>query len=134
MCPCPASSQPPGLVNLSPAAVPPSAPPFSARSSLYTWKHIITVLATGCGPLLSLLLFWRLGNQWEAAACRHVLLWGLGLMATPLAMLCFFDDSRALGQHSDPVRWGVRCFGKLWQDATAGRGMAGEGFYVGDLG
>ncbi|GAB4814040.1 hypothetical protein N2152v2_001086 [Parachlorella kessleri] len=71
----------------------------AGRSSLYTTKHIITILASGCGPLLSLVLFWRLGNQWEPSDCRHVLLWGLGLMVVPLVVLCCFDDSKALEHH-----------------------------------
>ncbi|GAB4822716.1 hypothetical protein N2152v2_009762 [Parachlorella kessleri] len=71
----------------------------AGRSSLYTKKYIITILASGCGPLLSLVLFWRLGNQWEASDCRHVLLWGLGLMVVPLVVMCCFDDSKALEHH-----------------------------------
>ena len=68
-------------------------------SSLYTKKYIITILASGCGPLLSLVLFWRLGNQWEPSDCRHVLLWGLGLLVVPLVVMCCFDDSKALEHH-----------------------------------
>jgi hypothetical protein len=67
-------------------------------SSLYTRKYAITVIASSFGPWLSLAMFAHLGNRWHADDCRLVLLSGVALMALPLALMCLFDDDRAL-QH-----------------------------------
>lgn len=68
-------------------------------SSPYSRKYAVTVLSSSFGPWLSLLLFRRLGNTWNEADCRAVLLCGVALMALPLALMLLFDDSRALRQH-----------------------------------
>ena len=34
-------------------------------SKLYTWKHVITSLSSAVGPIVSVVLFIILGNQWK---------------------------------------------------------------------
>ncbi|PRW58602.1 MFS general substrate transporter [Chlorella sorokiniana] len=77
-----------------------SVPP--GRSSPYSRKYAVTVLASSFGPWLSLLLFHRLGNKWDAADCRAVLLCGVALMVVPLSLMLCFDDDRALKHHGQP--------------------------------
>lgn len=69
------------------------APPCSGP---FTLKYSITLLASSFGPWLSLGLFHHLGNRWDAQDCRLVLLSGVALMVPPLALMCLFDDDRAL--------------------------------------
>lgn len=78
--------------------------PFPPCSSLYTRKYVITVGASSFGPWLSLLLFHFLGNRWEPAACRAVLLCGTAVMVVPLALMCLFDDDRAAQYHALPTQ------------------------------
>jgi hypothetical protein len=54
---------------------------------------------------LSLALFHRLGNRWDADDCRLVLLSGLALMVLPLILMCTFDDAKALQAPAQPG-WG----------------------------
>jgi hypothetical protein len=66
------------------------------RSGPFTRKYTITVLASSFGPWLSLALFHHLGNRWDPLDCRLVLLSGVALMVPPLALMCLFDDDKAL--------------------------------------
>lgn len=66
------------------------------KSSLYTTKAVVNSMASGLGPLTSLVLFALLGNRWEVQTCRYVLLAGLAIMIIPLVVMCFFDDGAAL--------------------------------------
>ena len=36
-------------------------------SNLYTWKHVITSLSSAFGPIVSVILFYILGNEWEVS-------------------------------------------------------------------
>ncbi|KAL0048731.1 hypothetical protein WJX82_009744 [Trebouxia sp. C0006] len=71
------------------------------KSSLYTTKAIVNSMASGLGPVVSVVLFAFLGNRWEASTCRYVLLAGLTFMIIPLVIMCFFNDDATLShQHA----------------------------------
>lgn len=72
-------------------------------SSLYTRKFIITVLASGAGPLISIFLFLYFGNTWLVSTCRAVVLVGLVPMIIPLVLMMFFDDDKALDHASEAI-------------------------------
>lgn len=87
------------------------------------------MLAFSFGPWLSLFLFHRLGNQWRVDDCRAVLLSGVALMAAPLALMCFFDDDRAV-QHRGAAHPGQQQGtrqGTEQQEPCCGDGGSGEG-------
>ncbi|CAL8471361.1 g10903 [Coccomyxa elongata] len=73
----------------------------TGKSKLYTWKHVITSLSSAVGPIVSVVLFFILGNQWKVDECRFVLLFGLTFMVLPLSIMCFFNDDRTLGDISE---------------------------------
>uniref|UniRef100_A0A1D1ZV67 Major facilitator superfamily (MFS) profile domain-containing protein n=1 Tax=Auxenochlorella protothecoides TaxID=3075 RepID=A0A1D1ZV67_AUXPR len=75
----------------------------AGRSSLYTKKYIVTVLAAGSGQLLSFFVFLRLGNRWRMGDCRAVVEAGLLLMLAPLVLMLFFNDDLALDHASEAV-------------------------------
>ncbi len=94
------------IIPGQPASLPhPAARPCTCTlcSSPYSRKYAVTVLASSFGPWLSLLLFRRLGNKWDAADCRAVLLCGVALMAVPLTLMLCFDDDKALKHHGQPT-------------------------------
>ncbi|KAL3153180.1 hypothetical protein ABBQ38_011931 [Trebouxia sp. C0009 RCD-2024] len=66
------------------------------KSSLYTTKAVVNSMASGLGPLVSVVLFALLGNRWEVHTCRYVLLAGLVMMVIPLIVMCFFNDDAKL--------------------------------------
>ncbi|KAK9820228.1 hypothetical protein WJX72_007681 [[Myrmecia] bisecta] len=81
----------------------------TGKRTLYTVKHVVMQLASCVGPLLSVVLFLHLGNTWNIADCRLVLLAGLVAMLIPLASICFFDDDKGLGHHSEAVISPLSC-------------------------
>ena len=70
---------------------------------VYTTRYALQVASAGIGPLLSLLLFLKLGNTWTLSACREVLFGGLSLMLPGLCLMLFFDDDKALGSDSEAL-------------------------------
>lgn len=70
---------------------------------VYTVRYALQVASAGIGPLLSLLLFLKLGNTWTLSACREVLFGGLLLMLPGLCLMLFFDDDKALGSDSEAL-------------------------------
>jgi MFS family permease len=70
---------------------------------VYTTRYALQVASAGVGPLLSLLLFLKLGNTWTLSACREVLFGGLLLMLPGLCLMLFFDDDKALGSDSEAL-------------------------------
>jgi len=60
-------------------------------------------LSSGSGPVLSLAVFYYLGNEWTVANCQLVVLIGVGCMMPALLMMCFFDDNKALTHHSEAM-------------------------------
>ncbi|KAK9790334.1 hypothetical protein WJX73_002596 [Symbiochloris irregularis] len=83
----------------------------TGHSSLYTAKHIAMQLGSCCGPILSMVLFFILGNEWKLSECRIALLAGLLLMLAPLFGMLFFNDDLTLGKASEAVTQSARVQG-----------------------
>jgi MFS family permease len=73
------------------------------RSKLYTWRQALVQLASATGPLVSVVMFACLGDEWALGPCRLVLLVGLGLWLPAGALLLMFRDEQSLGSQSDVV-------------------------------
>mmetsp|Transcript_15599 Transcript_15599/g.47073 ORF Transcript_15599/g.47073 Transcript_15599/m.47073 type:complete len:476 (-) Transcript_15599:190-1617(-) len=74
-----------------------------ASSYLYTLKFIVSNVGDACGPLIGIVLFLFMGNNWENGACTAVVLTGLALMAIPLALMCLPSDHKCLGLPSEAL-------------------------------
>ena len=57
-------------------------------------------MAYAGGPLVSCIMFWRLGDEWTIDDCLVVMMVGLVLSVIPSAMCFFFDDDKAIGKQS----------------------------------
>jgi hypothetical protein len=73
------------------------------RSRVYTWKFTSVLLGMSCGPLLCMLLFWKLGDTWTMPEMRVVMLVGLGLGVIPVLLVTQFNDDDTLGLKSEGV-------------------------------
>ena len=87
-------------------------------------SFIVTLTSSSIGPLVSLVMFLHMGStQWRAVDCRAVLLAGLALSAPALALMCAFNDDKALLDH-ERHRQGRQATGRGQQAAEAA-GAAG---------
>ncbi|MHA2495988.1 MAG: MFS transporter [Candidatus Hodarchaeales archaeon] len=73
------------------------------RSKIYTYRHIIRQIGMAAGPFLNVALFLILGDTWELAVLRNVILMGLLLSTLGLTTMWFVDDDRSLGAKSEAI-------------------------------
>ena len=74
-----------------------------ARSKLYVWKASLRTLGNVVGPLVSIVVFWRLGNDWEMSELKLVILGGMGLFVVPFGCLLLLSDEKTLGLASESL-------------------------------
>lgn len=72
--------------------------PVGSRSNYYMWLFACYMLASCLGPLLSILLFQTLGDDWDLYHLRTVVYVGLGLEFLNAIIMMFFDDKKALDE------------------------------------
>lgn len=75
--------------------------PTGKRSKLMAVKKSVEMLGASMAPLLSVVIFLIVGNEWTPSVLIPVLLTGLGLSLIPSLMLFLFKDDRALKKGSD---------------------------------
>ena len=97
---------------------------LSSKACPVPCSFIVTLTSSSIGPLVSLVMFLHMGStQWRAVDCRAVLLAGLALSAPALALMCAFNDDKALLDH-ERHRQGRQATGRGQQAAEAA-GAAG---------
>jgi MFS family permease len=67
-----------------------------SRSRVFSNKYIAQTVAGSLGPLLSVALFYYLGNNWSIETLRIVLLTGTGILVVPVFVLFSFSDDASL--------------------------------------
>ena len=72
--------------------------PRGSRSKYYMWLFASYMLASCLGPLLSIVLFQTLGDDWDLYHLRTVVFAGLGLEFVNAIIMMFFDDKKALDE------------------------------------
>ncbi|KNC54407.1 major facilitator superfamily transporter [Thecamonas trahens ATCC 50062] len=77
--------------------------PTGGRSGIFSAQYAISEGSEFVGPLLTVLLFAGLGNDWEAGPMRVVMYLGMVFGLASSACLYFFADDVALGLDSEAV-------------------------------
>jgi MFS family permease len=72
--------------------------PAGSRSKYYMWLFACYMLASCLGPLMSIVLFQTLGDDWDLYHLRTVVYAGLGLEFVNAVIMMFFDDTKALDE------------------------------------
>ncbi len=77
---------------------------------VHLWRNPVRMVHPegGCSMCLVGLGKVRLMCVLQAPDCRIVLLVGLSLMTVPVAVMCFFNDDRSLGESSEAKRYRMR--------------------------
>ena len=62
------------------------------RSRVYSWSYTMRNIGNSVGPIVSLIMFATLGNNWKINECKIVILIGLFLSFIPTALLFLFQN------------------------------------------
>ena len=71
------------------------------RATVFSLKYATLQIASATGPLISVGLFYTLGNSWKLNVLRTVLLIGSGIGLVALMFLLCLQDSKGLGKESE---------------------------------
>lgn len=71
------------------------------RSLLYTRRSSLRVAGNAAGPLVSILIFWRLGNHWRTSELEYVIAAGAAFFLVPAALALSLDENKTLGRASE---------------------------------
>lgn len=89
-----------GVVNGPCMALFADSTPEGQRSSYFTYMFVAFTGASACGPLVSIVLFQTLGDDWDLYHLRIVIYVGLVLEIVTSVVMMFFDDRKALDENS----------------------------------
>ncbi len=90
-----------GMVQPSLEAIFADSLPSGGRSAKYAQKHLLQQLGMAIGPIVNIVLFMILGDEWDLTILRKVMLVGLAISAVSLFPLLRFDDRKAIGKASE---------------------------------
>ncbi|UCG02868.1 MAG: MFS transporter [Candidatus Heimdallarchaeota archaeon] len=71
------------------------------RSRIYAWNHLSRQIAMASGPFVNIILFLFLGDVWEIQILKIVMISGLLISMSSLAVMNLFDDKKSLGKASE---------------------------------
>jgi MFS family permease len=63
------------------------------RSRVYSWSFTMNCFGRTVGPMVSVIMFATLGNDWKINECKVVMLLGLVLLVFPTALLFLFEEA-----------------------------------------
>ena len=83
--------------------------PQGNRSKYFTYQFVCYLIASSVGPLVSIVMFQTLGDNWDMYHLKLVIYVGLILEVFNSILMCFFDDSKALDEEAANENEDGRC-------------------------
>lgn len=74
--------------------------PAGERSQYYFYMFVCYMLASCCGPLLAIIMFQTMGDNWDLYHLQVVLYVGLSLEFFNALLMLLFDDAKALDENT----------------------------------
>jgi hypothetical protein len=90
-----------GVANTVLEAIFADSTPFGTRSKYYTQRSILINMGNTVGPLLALLYFFTLGDEWTTRDCAKVMTLGQCICFPAVMILCCFSDTRDLDNNTE---------------------------------
>jgi MFS family permease len=87
-----------GVVNGPCQALFADSTPSGTRSTYFTYQFVCYLSASAVGPLVSIILFQTLGDNWDMYHLRIVIYVGLILETGNAILMMLFDDNKALDE------------------------------------
>jgi MFS family permease len=97
-----------GITNTALSALFADSIPNGERSHYFTQRSILLKFGNVTGPLVALIMFAYLGDEWTMRECSIVMAVGQALTFPAVLLLCFFNDDDAISEeqpaHEDLIR------------------------------
>ncbi|MHA1675432.1 MAG: MFS transporter [Promethearchaeota archaeon] len=77
--------------------------PSGSRSWIYSFRQFVEQMGMMIGPLVNIILFWILGDEWDVGILKNVMAVGLVLSLVSLSVMWFFKDKYSLGESSESI-------------------------------
>ncbi|TFH31392.1 MAG: MFS transporter [Promethearchaeota archaeon] len=77
--------------------------PSGTRSGIYSIRQFVEQGGMMIGPLINIILFWILGDEWELGILKNVMSVGLIFSLISLGVMWFFKDKYSLGKKSESI-------------------------------
>eukprot|EP00522_Entomoneis_paludosa_P017956 CAMPEP_0172440478 /NCGR_PEP_ID=MMETSP1065-20121228/1094_1 /TAXON_ID=265537 /ORGANISM="Amphiprora paludosa, Strain CCMP125" /LENGTH=630 /DNA_ID=CAMNT_0013189317 /DNA_START=38 /DNA_END=1930 /DNA_ORIENTATION=- len=90
-----------GMANTSLSALFADSIPTGQRSLYFTRRSMILTGGVATGPIVSLIMFALLGDEWNVRDCAVVMLAGQVICFPAMVLLCFFSDDFAVEVEAD---------------------------------
>ena len=90
-----------GVVNGPVQALYADSTPAGKRSTYYQYQFTAYMLSSCLGPLVAIIMFQYLGDDWTLADLRIVIFTAMGLEIIAGVVMMFFDDRKALVEDDD---------------------------------
>ena len=90
-----------GVINGPSQALYADSTPVGSRSVYYMYLFAAYMISSCLGPLISIVLFQTLGDEWDLSHLRAVLYVGLGMEIVAATIMFAFDDKKSLDE-DDP--------------------------------
>lgn len=94
-----------GVINGPASALYADSIPEGQRSTYYNYLFGFYMIASAVGPVVSIILFQTLGDDWDLYDLKIVIYAGLGLSFFTSFLMIFYDDKKAL-EHYDATATG----------------------------
>jgi len=92
-----------GVVNGPCQALYADSTPEGERSTYFTYQFACYLSASAVGPLVSIIMFQTLGDEWDIYHLRIVIYVGLGMEVCNAWLMMMFDDNKALDTEEDRI-------------------------------
>ena len=92
-----------GIVSGPAQALYADSTPVGERSQYYHYLFVVYLVSSCLGPIVSIILFQKIGDTWNLYQLRTIVYVGLGLEVTNAILMMFFDDSKSLDENGPPA-------------------------------
>jgi len=90
-----------GIVSGPTQALYADSTPLGERTKYYHYLFVCYMISSCCGPIVSIILFQSLGDDWDLKNLRTICYIGLGMEFFNSFIMFFFDDAKALDEDTE---------------------------------
>ena len=92
-----------GFINPSREALIADSVVTNQREKIYGQYFFLQMASNGLGPLVAVIMFFFIGNNWSLVTLKQVIFVGIILLIIGLSILGLMDDKNSLGSESESV-------------------------------